>query len=187
MARFRLLIGTTLTFLLIMIVNTPALATIYGFDFEPKAGGPGTLVHAYGTVPPIEVTIELGIAHDINAVYPDNPINQFEPIAVLRKIQAMADQPSGAEAGLNTTVVIPSHKFDGSPITERNLAIRVVDKDGNQIFQTPARVFNFMPGPLPVTGSNHTFDAPIAIATSLILIVAGLLIKRRQSAVQLQK
>jgi LPXTG-motif cell wall-anchored protein len=167
----------SVSLLVLLLSPVPASATIYSFDFEPKSGGPGTQVQVRGIVPPFEITIELGIARDTNQGY----ITQFEPIAVLGKVQAVAYQPGGAEAGLDKMVVIPSHKTDGLPITECALAIRLVDADGNQIFQTMTREFAFTPCSLPATGSANQVGLVIVIMMLLAAVLAGWLLRRRKT------
>lgn len=178
------LLPVCLLFLLgLLMTPVPVSATVYGYDFEPKSGGPGTLVTVHGLVPRTEIVVVLGRGTDPLSFSSPGFWSGFQEKLVLGKV--MPDLSKGCcEVPFSTTVRIPAYWPDGSAITESNLAIIIRDNNGEQIRQTEIRAFTFTPGPLPATGDNEYIGVMAALAASLITIFAGLMIKRRLDSVE---
>jgi LPXTG-motif cell wall-anchored protein len=180
MERRRLLFILMLTVLALPIVPAPASATIYGFNFEPKSGSPGTKIHVWGTVPPGEVTIELGLALEYYRPIGGWLVTKSRPIAVLGKASPDVSKTC-CELPLDAEVVVPAYGSDGRPITDQNLSIRILDAAGNPIRDSQTYFFEFLPGNLPSTGSINDLDLLVTIAASLAAVLAGWLLRRRKT------
>ncbi|MGA7731384.1 MAG: LPXTG cell wall anchor domain-containing protein [Chloroflexia bacterium] len=179
MSKCRLLAAIVFVGVALLVVSAPASATIYGFTFEPKSGGPGTQIHVWGTVPPGEVTIELGLALEFYQPIGGRVVTKSTPIAVLGKASPDMSKTC-CELPLDTTVVVPAYGSDGRPITDRNLSIRILDTNGNPIPDSQTYFFEFTPGPLPSTGTDSYLGLIAVAGAALASILVGWLVRRQR-------
>lgn len=173
-----LVVGLVLSTMVVCTVEAAPLATVPRCSFSPTQGGPGTIVHAqldqWFSTSPVDVGFAVPITPDesLGAAFPSS--RTLEPI----EYPLASMQPIDGQA--ETTFRIPANLSSGKPVPVRNLYL--VCMENNQISMGggagPA-LFTFTISNLPVTGHTLWTPAVPLAMLGIILVVAGLYIRRR--------
>ena len=171
-------LGVILVFLTLMTASTQSVTalTVSSYGFTPDSGGPGTVVHLAGTELYDDQPLTIWLVLSLETTGPGGMITKFQS---LTKLGVTHPDPAGGHP--NATFVIPGRLPDSSPITVRNLGIRLTDVNNQPIPEIGIKPFEFIPVPLPAAG-EQTSRMWLLVLFACAFLTWGLLARKLENS-----